>query len=52
MITKMLGLTTVRPEELEAEIEAYCFDGWRPRDELVAHRGAMAGRTREPASPA
>jgi hypothetical protein len=37
MITKMLGLTVVRPEELEAELEAFCHDAWRPRDELCAH---------------
>ncbi len=36
-ISNLLGLTTVRPDQLEAEIEAFCTDTWRPRDELCAH---------------
>lgn len=37
VITKLLGLTTVRPAELEAEIEAFCADTWQPRDVLCDH---------------
>lgn len=47
MITKTLGLSRVTAEQLTAEIEAFCTDQWRPREEICAHVEAWLG-AREP----
>lgn len=40
---RALGLTTVSPDDVTAEIERFCADGWRSRDEVVTHvRGWLA----------
>jgi hypothetical protein len=36
-LTKMIGLTHVTPAEVAAEIESFCSDQWRSRDDIVAH---------------
>lgn len=42
-MTRTLGLQRVTPAELTAEIERFCRDTWRTRDEVVAHgRGWLA----------
>lgn len=37
MITRQLGLRKVDPADLDAELEAFCSDTWRSRDEICAH---------------
>lgn len=37
MITRQLDLHKVDPAELDAELEAYCTDAWRSRDEICGH---------------
>ncbi|MFC7624151.1 DNA glycosylase AlkZ-like family protein [Microlunatus sp. GCM10028923] len=36
-ILRQLGLQRVDPAELEAELEAFCTDAWRSRDEICEH---------------
>lgn len=37
MITKTLGLSKITPNQLVVEIESFCADRWRPRDEICSH---------------
>jgi hypothetical protein len=42
---QLLGLGQSSAEEMYAEVERYCADGWRPRAEIVEHiRGWLAER--------